>query len=238
MIEIESELSDRCQVDKREATMLQSRCFIFVDPHGNAINTEQLDHQSMDVVMKKFRRDYIPRFLREWIKIDTSIPKNGYPCDVIELKSFVHEHPDGQKFFTYGQLTVWLQGEISAEFKPVVFAVQLYDSMEEIKSRIRKSQFLPDDLELRSCLIQDQEKPQAKHWENGQRLQPNDTVMSRKFYEKDRCLLVKVIPEKVKCSTGPCSCMKLKFVFASSRVHLARPMNVSSCSSKLSRARL
>ena len=188
MIDIESELSNRCQADKTEATMLKSRRFTFIDPHGHPISTQQLDHESMDVVIKRFRNDYIPRFLKEWIKI-------GSAYNEVKLKSFVHDYPDGQQFVAYGQITVWAHVRCNFAFKSIVLSVQLCDSMEEIKSRL-ESRCSVADLELRSCRMQADEKPRAEHWENGHQLQSNDTIMSCKFYEKDQRLLVKVILEQ------------------------------------------
>ena len=195
MIDNESELSKRCKADKREASVLKSRRFTFIDPHGNAISTQQRDHESMDVVIKKFRKDYIPGYLKKWVKIGTSIPKKAFQYADVNLKSFVHEYPDGKEFFAYGQLTVWLDTVKEAVFVPTDLSVRLCDSMEEIKSRIQKSQFIQADLELRSCLIQDEAQPQAEQWRTGQRPRSIDTIMSCKFYEKDQRLLVKVILE-------------------------------------------
>jgi hypothetical protein len=199
MIDNKSELSKRCQADKKEASVLKKRCFTFVDPHGHPISTQQLDHEPMDVVIKRFRKDYIPGYLKKWVKIGTSIPKKASECDEVKLKSFVHEYPDGQEFFAYGQITVWLYNRSKSEFKPIDFSVQLCDSMEEIKSRI-KSRFIQADLELRSYLIQDGETLGAEQWKNGRRLHPNDTVMSYKLYDRSQCLLVKVIGETLVCS--------------------------------------
>ena len=173
--------------------MLKSRWFTFVDPHGHPFINQQLDHQSMGAVIKKYRKDYIPGYLKEWMKIGTSIPKKAPASNKVNLKSFVHEHPDGQEFFAYGQITFWLGYGINSEFQPMVLSVRLGESMEEIKSRIQESLWAPMNLELRSCQMQDEKKPQAQHWEDGRPLQPNDTIMSCRFYEKYRCVLVKVI---------------------------------------------
>ena len=200
MIEIESRLSNRCQANKKEATLLQSRCFTFVDPHGHPISTEQLDHQSMPVIIKKFRKDYIPRFLKGWVKIGTSIPQEASACDEVKLKSFVHDYPDGQRFFAYGRITVWLYNRFKSEFRPISLSVRLSESMEAIKSRIQQSRFIQADLELRSCLTRHGEKPQEAQWEKGQRLHSNDTIMSCKFYDQNQCLLVKVILETLESS--------------------------------------
>ena len=200
MIDNKSELSKRCLADKAEATTLKSRCFTFVDPHGHPISTQHLDHESMDVVIKKFRKDYIPGYLKNWVKIGTSIPKKAFENADTKVKSFVYEYPDGQEFFGYGKITAWLHTRSDSEFEPIDLYVQLSNSMEEIKSRIQKSHFIQADLELRSCLIQDEDQPQAEHWKNGQRLQSKDTIMSCKFYEKDQHLLIKVILKNLESS--------------------------------------
>ena len=198
MAKIESHLSDRCARDTNDATSLKSRSLTFIDPHGHAISSQHFDHQSIRSVMNQFRGDYIPKYLQHWIQIGTIHPETSLEFDDVDLNSFVHHHPDRQTFVAYGRITVWINDGLDSSFESLKFSVQLFDSMEKIKSAIQKSQFTSADLELRSSSIKDGQAPTDTHWTEATRLQSSDTIMSRQFYEKDQHLLLQFNPDPVK----------------------------------------
>ncbi len=41
---------------------LQSRSLIFIDPYGNQIINEHMDHESIHKVIKKYKKDYVPKY--------------------------------------------------------------------------------------------------------------------------------------------------------------------------------
>ena len=211
MVKVEHQLSDQSQGDKKQEAKLKARSFTFIDPHGNPIVTEHLDHQSIGVVIKKFVKEYIPKYLQGWIKIGTINPQKAFKCDEVEMKSFVHQYPDGQQFVAYGQITGWIVDANDSWFEPLRLCVQLSDSMEKIKSHVRRSRLITADLELRLSLMESNAKPKAEDWYNGKQLQANDTIMLCKFYEKNRHLLLSISTGKVNNDF----LFLLKFIFLS-----------------------
>ncbi|CAF1452320.1 unnamed protein product [Didymodactylos carnosus] len=106
MVEIENVLDDRYKNDKKVRDELKSRSLIFIDPYGNRTTQKYMDHELMYKVMKKYKKDYIPKYLQQWIQIGTMNQNEISPLSEAELKSTVSNYANNYQFITYGTVTV------------------------------------------------------------------------------------------------------------------------------------
>ncbi|CAF4388334.1 unnamed protein product, partial [Rotaria sp. Silwood2] len=86
---------------------LKSRSITFIDPYGNLITNECMDHELISTSLKKYKKNYIAKYLHKWIKIGTMNNNFILPLNEYELKSPVSQYPDGYQFITYGDLNTW-----------------------------------------------------------------------------------------------------------------------------------
>jgi len=63
-------LDDRWGNRKKQKTEeFQSRSFTFIDPFRNQTTIKFMDHESMTIVFKKYKKNYVPKYLHKYIKI-------------------------------------------------------------------------------------------------------------------------------------------------------------------------
>jgi len=107
IIDINKILDDRWENRKKKTEEFQSRSFTFIDPFRNRTTIKFMDHESMTIVFKKYKKNYVPKYLHKYIKIGKLIDNQILPMTECELIKTVSEYDDGSSFETYGELIVW-----------------------------------------------------------------------------------------------------------------------------------
>ncbi|CAF3799018.1 unnamed protein product [Rotaria sordida] len=196
MIEIEKFLDDQCKNQKKIQKELKSRSITFIDPYGNSITNEYMDHELINTLFKKYKKNYVPKYLQQWIKIgimnqDTIIS----PLDEYYLKLSVSEYPDGYQFITHGELTILIEYHEDIALQQFVLRVLVTDTIEKIKMQIQKLRKLPN-IELKSFIAVDQvSRTTTQNWNEGRTLKLDETVLSSKLYEDNCIIIAKVLQE-------------------------------------------
>jgi hypothetical protein len=199
MIEIIKFLDDRWKNEKKTRDQLKSRSLVFIDPYGNQIVNKYMDHELISTVFRKYKKDYVPRYLHQWIKIGTMNQSNIEPLEKCELQSTVSKYTAGYQFVTYGEVNVWIG---SYEYLPphkFVLKVRLNDTIEKIEMHLKKRHKCTK-IELKSCIINQNEKPNTKDWDEGTILKSEDTIMSCQLYQDNCIIMAKLIKDMVNCS--------------------------------------
>jgi ubiquitin/uncharacterized membrane protein YgcG len=195
MIKMESILDNQWKTEKKVQNELKSRSLTFIDPYGNRTVNKYMDHELINTVLKKYKKDYVPRYLRQWIKIGTMNQDRIIPLNQTHAHSTVSEYTDDYKFIAYGEVTVWVgyYGNLSPQRS--VLQVHLTDNMEKIKVYLKQEN--PTITELKSFIINQHAEPSKKNWEEGTTLKSEDTIMSSQLYQDNRIIMAKTNQERV-----------------------------------------
>ncbi|CAF3449188.1 unnamed protein product [Rotaria sp. Silwood2] len=177
-IEIAKFLNERCKNNKRIQKKLKSRPLTIVDPYGNPTTEEYMDHELISTLFRKYKKDYVPKYLQQWIKIGTMKQNvNISPLNDLELQSCVFTYPDSYHFITYGEVNIWIDYHKYVSPLKYVLRVLLTDNVEEIKMRVQKLQKL-SNMEVKSFILNQDSSMSEAHWNNGQTLKSDDTILS------------------------------------------------------------
>jgi hypothetical protein len=196
--EIEDILDDRLKNNKKMRNELKSRSLTFIDPYGNHMIDQHMDHQSIDKLIKHYKKNYVPRFLKHWIKIGTTNKNGIYSLTDCDLKSTVYNYGDDCQFIAYGEVTVWLGTYGKFPPQKLLLPVLLMDNMEKIKLLIKENhQF--NTLQLKLGTSNQNGILNEKDWDEGRALKPEDTIMSCRLYETECIIMAKLTKQKVNC---------------------------------------
>jgi hypothetical protein len=194
VVEFENVLDDRCKNQRKLPDELKSHTLVFIDPYGNRTVNKYMDHESINRVIKKYKKDYVPRYLHQWIKIGT---RNGdfiSPLNDSELKSTISHYANGYQFITYGEINIWIEVDGYFRSKKLTLKTFLTDDMNKIITQI-KNQRKVNHVELKYCTTDENAKPDQKVWDKGTILNLNDTIMSCRLYQDDCVIMAKLITE-------------------------------------------
>ncbi|CAF5138997.1 unnamed protein product, partial [Rotaria sp. Silwood1] len=142
MAEVTKYLDDRWKNEKKIRNELKSRSITFVDPYGYSITNKYMDHELIGILFKKYKKDYVPKYLQNWIKIGTINQNIILPLIDLELKLSVSKYPDGYRFITYGNLKILIVYREDASHQQLILPVLLTDTIEKIQMQIQKLQKL------------------------------------------------------------------------------------------------
>lgn len=196
MIEVIKHLNERWTNDKQLATQLKLTPITIADPYGNKIVNQYMDHQLISTVVKKFKKEYVPKFLHLWIKFGFIHENSIVPLTECELKSTVSKYTDDYQVVTYGEVTVWVGAyEYLPPYK-IILRVRLNDSMEKIKLQL-KEQLNVVNLELKTSIVDRNVRLMDKDWKTGKPLQSEDTIMSRQLYQENCIIMANVATAQV-----------------------------------------
>jgi hypothetical protein len=196
MTEFENILDDRWKNNKIIPDKIKSHSVTFIDPYGNKMIDQHMDHEPINKLVRKFKKDYVPKYLHQWIRIGTLDKNDISPLTDCDLQSTVSKYANNYQFIAYGEVTVWIGRYESLPPEKCVLKVLLTDDLEKIKLRIKAQQYLPN-VELK--LIEENQKtvPIVKNWSEGTILKSEDTIMSCRLYQDNCTIMAKVIREKV-----------------------------------------
>lgn len=190
IIEIDKILDDQFKNKKIMHNELNSRRLTFIDPYGNHMTEQYMDHESIDKLAKQLKKNYVPKFLKNWIKIGT-ISQNGIlPLTDCDLKSTVSNYTDAHQFIAYGGVTLWIETYENSLRQRFSLRVLLTDNTEKIKLRIKEEHGF-DNVELKVT------ESNEINWHEGIILNLNDTIMSSRLYENHGRIMAKIIKQTV-----------------------------------------
>ena len=197
MNNIQIVLTNRWKIEKRKRDELKSRSLVFNDPYGSRTVIKYMDHEFIHNVINKYKKDYIPKYLQQWIKVGIMKDSIILPLNDYELKSNVSQYKDGYEFITYGEVVVWVGTYNNAPSYRVVLRILLTDIVEKIKTRLKKFQRFTN-IELKSFITNPNAEPNEKNWNEGTILKLEETIMSCQSFQNNCIIMAKVNEEKVK----------------------------------------
>lgn len=195
-IEAMKYLYQRWTNEKNIQNQLQSRSLTIIDPYGNAFVNKYMDHELISTVLKKYKKNYVPKYLHQWIKFGKMDQNNITPLNECELKLTVEKYADSYQFVAYGEVTVWVAHFERSSFRKLVLRVHLFDNMEKIKMKLKERRVITD-VKLKICLTDQNTKPNETDWDEGTTFKSEDTIMSRHLYQDNCIIMAKIIHEKV-----------------------------------------
>jgi hypothetical protein len=157
---------------------------------------QHMDHEPVNKLVRKFKKDYVPKYLHQWIKIGTLDKNDISPLTDCDLKSTVSKYVNNCQFIAYGEVTVWIGCYESLPPAKYVLRVLLTDDLEKIKLRIKAQQDLPN-VELKLSGENRKTVTIEKDWNEGLILKSEDTIMSCRLYQNYCTIMAKVIRDKV-----------------------------------------
>ena len=199
MAEVAKFLEARWTNEKKIRNEFKSRSLKFVDPYGNVIVDQYMDHELIRTLVRKYKKDYVPRYLHQWIKIGTMNKGTISPMSESELQSTVSDYPDGHQFITYGELPIWIIYNKCIPPQQLMLYVLVTDSMEKIKMEIQESRKLTN-IELKSFIINGNTRPNQENWDEGRILKSDDTILSGKLYQQNCIIMAKLSQKEVRSS--------------------------------------
>ena len=199
MIEIENILDNQWTTNKKVQNELKSRSLTFLDHMGYRTIHNCMVHEQMSKVIRNYKKNYIPKYLHEWIQFGILNKTLIAPLTDIDLqlKSTVSNYGNGQELVAYGEVIVWVASDEYPYPSQTVLRVLLTDDMEKIKMTLRKRRRFTD-IELKSCIIDGNGIINEKNWSEGTPLKSDDTILSSQLFQKNCAIMGKVINKKVK----------------------------------------
>jgi hypothetical protein len=191
---IQHVLNNRWKNEKRKRDELKSRSLVFIDPYGNRAMNKCMDHEFIHIVIQKYKKDYVPKYLQKWIKIGIMKENMILPLNDYQLKSIVSHFVNGYEFMTYGEVTIWMGTYDNALVRKIVKRVMVTDNVKTIEEQLKKGREF-DNIELKSCITNAQ--PNEENWNEGTILKSEDTVISCQLYEENCIIMAKVTKVKV-----------------------------------------
>jgi hypothetical protein len=185
-------------IDERQKTKseLKSRSFTFIDPYGNSIVNTYMDHEMIDTILEKYKKDYVPKYLQKWIKIGTRNEDGISPLGDGELKSTVSEYADGHQFIAYGEMTFWVGKYEYSSPRMIILRVLVTDNIKKIKKQLKEEKQITN-IQLKSILGNQNAQSINSYWNEGKTLKKDDTIMSCQLYQDNCIIMAKYIDEKV-----------------------------------------
>ena len=193
-------IEERAKIDQNLRRQLNSRSFVFVDPFGNEMINQQLDHLTIHKVTQKFKKEYCPRYLHSWIRIGLFNNNEIHPLTEDQLHQTVAQYPNQQKFVAYGQVRIDIFNEQCYLLQKNFIDVLLNDKREKFQERIeklrenvKKKQQVIGKLELKVWQPDSSNETNKNHWNEGKPFGDNDSVFSTRLYETNSFLMAKIV---------------------------------------------
>ena len=189
MKQMEKILDHQRQKKRATETNLQSRSFVFIDPYGNKTTQKCLDHESINKILRRYKKDYVPKYLQQWIKIGSIGENEISPLTDCKLKSTVSKYEHGHQFATYVEVVARIKTSKDKHLAKLLLNVQLTDNMGQIKMKIMQQQNYKDvDLEL--FVFNRNEKSFSKKLTESTLLKSDETILSSHLYQNHLFILI------------------------------------------------
>ena len=191
MIEGIRYLDHRWANDRKIRNKLKSHSLAIIDPYGNPIIQQYMDHELISTILKKFKKNYVPKHFHQWIRFGQAIENGITPIKESKLSSTVGQYETEYPIVTYGKITVYIGDWENILPEARVLKVCLTDTMEKVHIQL-KSQINHTIMELRACTIGGSIKLNQKSWKEGKALKSTDTIMSAQLYQTNCIILAKM----------------------------------------------
>ena len=99
-------LNNQVKSDKQKQNELKRRSLTFIDPYFNEMNIEYMAYEYMNNAIKKYKRNYIPKYLNDWIQFGTRIDNHITALSNSDIQTTVSDYANDPKFVAFGELTV------------------------------------------------------------------------------------------------------------------------------------
>jgi hypothetical protein len=193
---IDTTLQDRLSRQPNKRDGLQFRTFTFIDPYGNKMTHEHMDQELIGNVLRKYKKDYVPKCLQKWIKIGIRQPTKISPVSESDLRLNLSEVTNGTEFITYGDLNVWIGRDGVAAPTMLTLQVSVMDTIEKIKTQIEERR-RPGPIELKSHTLNGSKEPTEIDWQQGKAICSEETIMSLQLYQENCIIMVRPTDETV-----------------------------------------
>ena len=176
---------------------LKTHPLMIIDPYGNATTEQYLDHERIRTSLEKFKKNFVPRYLHQWIRFGRIVRGEIALLKESELNSTISQYQDKDPLTTYGEIIVWFADQVNILPPTLVLKVCLMDNLEKIQKQITRFTGLTN-MELKACFIdQDTKLVSEKSWNEGTILKSEDTIMSKKLYQDGSAVVAKIDMDKV-----------------------------------------
>ena len=197
MIERIKHLDKRLNNNTKIKDQLKSHSLTIVDPYGNSITEQYMDHELISVVLKKFKTKYTPKCVHQWIRFGHMIENAIVPMNESQLKLTVAQYENEYPIITYGEISVWFGNWETIHNYQLMLKTRLTDNMESIQMQL-KTRTKTTPVELKTSIISGGKiEPNLNDWNKCTTLNPQDTIMSRSLYQEHSIIMVRIAAEKV-----------------------------------------
>ena len=175
---------------------LKHRAFTFIDPFGNEMAVDCMDHEYIKHVINKFKRAYVPKYLHQ--RIEFGIRKQNLISTLTdsELESTVSSYGNDRHLITYVPLTVWYGSYDGTAAEKLQVKVLLMSNMKEIEEQLARRRCFAT-IEFKTHIRADKTDEVDIRWEGGNPLRSEDTVMSSQLHERNCVVLAKYTLQQV-----------------------------------------
>ena len=188
MIEGINHLDDQLMKTNKIQNQLKSHPLTIIDPYGNPITKQYMDHELINGIVKKFKKNYVPKYLHQWIRFGQMVENEIEPLNESKLNSSVGHCQSEYPIITYGEIPIWLGDFQDVLAEKIVFKARLADTVENILTNLKKQTNFTD-IELRGCIMDQDTRPKEKNWNEGTILKSEDTIMSKDLHQ-DHCIIM------------------------------------------------
>ena len=152
MIEGIKYLDNRWINDQKAQNQLKYHSLTIIDPYGDPTTQKYMVHELISSILKKFKKNYVPKYSSQWIRFGQAIGNEITPIKESIFNSTVKQCESEYPIVTYGEITVWIDNWENASPEKCVLNVRLIDTMEKIQMRLKRrtNQII---MELRACII-------------------------------------------------------------------------------------
>ena len=189
-------LDDQLMKTNAIKNQLKSHSLTIINLHGNPIIEQYMDHELINGVVKIFKKNYVPKYLHQWIRFGLMIGNEIIPLNQSKLNSSIRQYQNKYPIITYGEITIWLGDFQDLLSEKIVLKARLTDTMESILTNL-KNQTNFTDIELREYVMDENTPPKEKEWNEGTKLKPEDTIMSKDLHEDHRIIMANFATNKV-----------------------------------------
>lgn len=196
MVERIKHLDKRVNKDNKIKYQLKCHSLTIIEPYGNSITEPCMDHELISTVLRKFKKNYIPKYLHQWIQFGHLIENEIVRINKSQLKSTVAQYENKYPIIAHGQVTVWIGLWERVPDDKLMLKTRLTDNMEAIQMQI-KARTEAISVELKTPIVSNCAESSLKDWNECTTLNPQDTIMSKSLYQEHSIIMSQITIEKV-----------------------------------------
>ena len=173
-------LDNRWNNEKSTRDQFQSSSLTIIDPYGNSITKRYMNHEYIDSLLKTFLEYYVPKYFHKYIRFGHLIENEIKPLEVSKHNLIEAKYNDPRPIVSYIEITVWLGDFKNLKPQRIILKRLLNDNIEQIRMHLIERTKL-NWMELRGHIIGENTEPNEKNWNEGNPLEPEDTITSKEL---------------------------------------------------------